>query len=77
MIAFINPFLLNDEQIIKMPSSIQMELNFDLKTNSLLKTMFEELKLVENNCNTIKFWRLLPHEKFSELQRFAQRYIHM
>ena len=74
MIAFTNPFLLNDEQIMKMPSSIQMEL-IDLKTNSLLKTMFEELKLVENDCNTIKFRRLLPHENFSELQRFAQRYI--
>ena len=74
MVAFVNPFSLNDQDILKMPSSIQMEL-IDLKTNSLLKTKYDEHHSVQNACNTINFWRSLPCEYFSELRTFAQNYI--
>ena len=73
--TFANPFVLHDEHVMKLPSSIQMEL-IDLKTNSLLKTKFDELHLVQNARNTINFWRSLPHESFSELQTFAQSFIY-
>ena len=74
LLAFANPFVLHDEHIMKLPSSIQMEL-IDLKTNLLLKTKFDELHLVQNARNTINFWRSLPHESFSELRTFAQSFV--
>lgn len=57
-----------------MPSNLQMEL-IDMKTNSLLKTKFDELHSEQNATNTIKFWQTVPCKHFSELRTFAQSYI--
>ncbi|XP_076359110.1 general transcription factor II-I repeat domain-containing protein 2A-like [Tachypleus tridentatus] len=42
MLTFTNPFSLTEQNILKMPSNIQMEL-IDLKANSVLKSKFNEL----------------------------------
>lgn len=74
ILAFINPFSLSEQKIMKMPSNIQMEL-IDLKTNSLLNMKFDELPSVPNASDMINFWRSLPCEHFPELRKFAQSYI--
>ncbi|KAI0982634.1 hypothetical protein GJ496_000199 [Pomphorhynchus laevis] len=74
VITLTNWFILSDEQIMNMPVSFQMKL-VELKTNSLLKTIFEDFQLLRNNTKTIEFWQLLPQEEFSELRKFAQIYI--
>ncbi|KAG7174262.1 General transcription factor II-I repeat domain-containing protein 2A-like 3, partial [Homarus americanus] len=71
LLAFINPFSLSEQKIMKMPSDIQREL-IDLKTNSLLKMKFDELSSVPNASNMINFWRSLPCENFPELRKFAR-----
>jgi len=43
--AFINPFSLSEQKIMKMPSNIQMELR-DFKTLLILKTKFDALSSV-------------------------------
>jgi len=47
MLAFINPFPLNEHNILKMPSNMQMVL-IELKANSVLKMKFDEPKLSPN-----------------------------
>lgn len=74
ILAFINPFSLCEQKIMKMPSNLQMEL-IDLKTNSSLKMKFDELSSVPNASDMIKFWRSLPCENFPELRKFAQSFI--
>lgn len=74
ILAFINPFSLSAQTILKMPSNIQMEL-IDLKTNSILKIKFDELPSIPNASDIIFFWRSLPCEHFPELRKFAQSYI--
>ena len=53
ILAFINPFSLSEQNILKMPNNIQMEL-IDLKTNSSLKMKFDELFSVPNACGMIR-----------------------
>ena len=72
--AFINPFSLSEQQIIKMPSNMQMEL-IDLKVYLSLINKFYLLSSVPSASDMIKFWRSLPSEKFPELRRFAQSFI--
>ena len=46
MMAFINPFSLSEQQIVKLPSNIQMEM-IDLQATSSLKIKFNELPVVQ------------------------------
>ena len=71
--AFLNPFSLSEQDILKMPSNIQMEL-IDLKTNSILKMKYDEHSSAPKACGILNFWLLLPCENFSELRKFAQTY---
>ncbi|XP_076330028.1 general transcription factor II-I repeat domain-containing protein 2-like [Tachypleus tridentatus] len=73
MLAFINPFSLTEQNILKMPSNIQMEL-IDLKANSVLKSKFNELPSLSSESGMLNFWRSLPCEHFPELRKFAQSY---
>ncbi len=56
MSAFINPFLLSEQQIMKIPTNMQLEL-INLKTNSLLKMKFDELPSSLNASDIINFWQ--------------------
>ena len=71
MLAFINPFSLTEQNILKMPSNIQMEL-IDLKSNSVLKIKFDDLPSLPNASERISFGRSLPCEHFPELRKFVQ-----
>ena len=73
MLAFINPFSLNERSILKMPSNLQMEL-IELKTNSILKMKFNELSLFPSASEMIGFWRSIPREHFPEMRKLAQSY---
>ncbi|XP_068209107.1 general transcription factor II-I repeat domain-containing protein 2-like [Palaemon carinicauda] len=73
MLAFINPFSLTENNILKMPSNIQMEL-IDLKANSVLKCKLNELFSLPSASEMLNFWRSLPGEHFPELKKFAQSY---
>ena len=42
ILAFINPLLLSEQQIMEMPRTYKVEI-IRFKTNSILKTSFEEL----------------------------------
>ena len=42
MLAFINQFLLTEQDILKIPNNIQLEL-IDQKINSVLKMKFDEV----------------------------------
>ncbi len=72
-LAFINPFSFSEQNILKMPSNIQME-PIDLKTNLLIKSKFDKF-LSKSNPDFIDFWQLLPDQHFPELRKFAQSYI--
>lgn len=74
ILAFTNPFSLSEQNIMKLPSKIQMEL-IDLKTNSSLKAKFHELSSVPSASDMINYWRSLPCENFPELRKFAQSFI--
>ena len=63
MLAFINPFSLAEQSILKIPSNTQMEL-IDLKANSALKMKFDELPSLPSASEIINFWRSLPCEHF-------------
>ena len=73
--TFIKPFSLSEQQIMKMPNNIQMEL-LDFKTNLILKTIFKTLSSVPGTYDVINFWRSLPCENFPELRNFAQSYMY-
>ncbi|XP_076373031.1 general transcription factor II-I repeat domain-containing protein 2-like [Tachypleus tridentatus] len=73
MLAFINPFSLTEQNILKMPSNIQMEL-IDLKANSVLKSKFNELPSLPSESGMLNFWRSSPCKHFPELRKFAQSY---
>ena len=73
ILAFINPFSLNERSILKMPSNLQMEL-IELKANSILKIKFNELSLFPSASEMIGFWRSIPREHFPEMRRLAQSY---
>ena len=73
MLAFVNPFSLNERNNLKMPSNLQMEL-IELKTNSILKMKFNEHSLFPNASEMIGFWRSLPREHFPEMKKLAQSY---
>ena len=72
MLAFINP--LSEQNVMQMPSNIQMEL-IDLKTNSFLKMKFDELFPDQNASDIINLWHSLPSEHFPELRKYAKSYI--
>ena len=74
MMAFINPFSLSEQQIVKLPSNIQMEM-IDLQATSSLKIKFNELPVVQKASDMIRFWSSLPSDNFPELRKFAQCYI--
>ena len=59
MLAFINPFSLAEQSILKIPSNTQMEL-IDLKANSVLQMKFDELPSLPSASEIINFWRSLP-----------------
>ena len=67
MLAYINPFSLNERSIRKMPSNLQMEL-IELKANSILKMKFNELSLFPSASEMIGFWSSIPHEHFTEMR---------
>jgi len=46
------------------------------KTNSTLKTKFDELTSVLGASDVINFWRSLPCENFAELRKFTQSYVY-
>ena len=73
MLAFINPFSLNEHSILKMPSNLQMEL-IELKANSILKMKFNELSLFPSASEMIGFWRSIPHEHFPKMRKLAPSY---
>ena len=73
ILAFINPFSLNERSILKMPSNLQMEL-IELKANSILKMKFNELSLFPSASEMIGFWRSIPREHFPEMRKLAQSY---
>ncbi|XP_068229614.1 general transcription factor II-I repeat domain-containing protein 2A-like [Palaemon carinicauda] len=73
MLAFINPFSPTENNILKMPSNIQMEL-IDLRANSVLKCKFNEHPSLPSASKRLNFWRSLPGEYFPELRKFAQSY---
>ncbi|XP_068200767.1 general transcription factor II-I repeat domain-containing protein 2-like [Palaemon carinicauda] len=73
MLAFLIPFSLTENNILKMPSIIQMEL-IDLRANSVLKSKFNELPSLPSASERLNFWRSLPGEHFPELRKFAQSY---
>ena len=66
--AFINPFSVIEQKIMKMPSNIQMEL-LDFKTNVILKTKFDVLYSVPGIDDVINFWRSLPCENFPRTKK--------
>lgn len=72
MPAFINPFSLSEQNVMKMPSTIQMEL-IDLKTNALLKMKFDKYYSDLNASDMINFWRSLLSEHIPELRKFAKK----
>ena len=74
ILAFTNPFSLSEQNIMKMPSNIQLEL-IDLKTHPSLKIKFDELSSVPNASDIIKFCQSLPGENFPELRKFSQGFI--
>jgi len=53
--AFINPFLHSEEKPMKMPSDIQIE-PIEFKTNSMLKTKFDDLSSVTGPSGVINSW---------------------
>ena len=73
MLAFINPFSLNERSILKMPSNLQMEL-IELNANSILKMKFNELSLFPSASEMIGFWRSIPREHFPQMRKLAQSY---
>ena len=73
MLAFINPFSLNERSILKMPSNLQMEL-IELMANSILKMKFNELSLCPSASEMIGFWRSISREHFPEMRKLAQSY---
>ena len=73
MLAFINPFSLNERNILTIPSNLQIEL-IKLKANSILKMKFNELLLFKSASEMIGFWRSLPREHFPEMRKLAQSY---
>lgn len=72
--AFTHPFSLNEQNLMEMPSNMQMEF-IDLKTNLLLKSKFDDISSDQNASDIINFWRSLPSEHFPELRKFAKNYI--
>ena len=54
VLALTNPFSVSEQNIMKMPSNIQLEL-IDLKTHPSLKIKFDELSSVPNASDMIKF----------------------
>ena len=73
MLAFINPFSLNERSILKMPSNLQMEL-IELKANSILKMKFNKLSLFPSASEMIGFWHSIPREHFLEMKKLARSY---
>ena len=59
ILAFINPFSLSEQKIMKMPCDIQMEL-IHLKTNSSLKIKFDVISSAIDASYMIQFLRSLP-----------------
>ncbi len=74
MFAFIKPYLLSEQHVVKMLSNMQMEL-IDFKTNSLLKMKFDELSTSPNASDIFNFWRRISYEDFSNLRKYAQIYL--
>jgi len=74
--AFINPFSVSEQKIMKTPSDIQMGL-LDFKTNLILQTKFDALSSIPGTYNGIDFWPSLPCENFPELRKFAQSYLYV
>ena len=68
MLAFINPFSLNECNILKMPSTS------GTKANSILKMKFNELSLFSSSSEMIGVWHSLPREHFPEMRKLAQSY---
>ena len=60
MLAFINPFSLNERSILKIPSNLQME--------------FNELSLFPSASKMIDFWRSIPRKHFQAMRKLAQSY---
>lgn len=58
MLAFINPFSLNEHNTLKMPSNMQMEL-IELKANSILKVKFNELSSFPSASEMIGFLAII------------------
>ena len=73
MLAFINPFSLNERSILKMHGNLQMEL-IELKAKLILKMKFNELSLFPSASEMIGFWRSMPREHFPEMRKLAQSY---
>ena len=57
-----------------MPSNMQMKL-IELKANSVLKVKFIEFSSFPGASEIISVWRTLPCKDFSEMRKFAQRYV--
>ena len=67
MLAFIYPFSLNERNILKMPSNLQMKL-IKLKANSILKVKFNELPLFPSASEIIDFWHSLLRTHYQAKQ---------
>jgi len=77
ILAFINPFSLSEEKIMKTPSNIQTDL-IDLNTYSLLQTSFDGFSSVPSASDvkpSVNFWRSLPCENLPELRKFDKSYV--
>src|SRR5690606_13058418 len=63
---FTNPFIFPDEDIEALKTELQMEI-IELKSNSILKSRFQEISGVCSAEDVLRFWKLLPIETFPNL----------
>jgi len=56
ILTFINPFLVSEQKVMKISRDLQMDI-IDLKTNSTLKTKFDEFSSFPGASDVINPWR--------------------